>query len=198
MPLGQPRLPAAAIGTIGKWIQAGAPSWDVQRDVNFITMDAMLTSIQQHVKSLEPFDRSTARYFTMTHLYNAEDNPETLNTYRMALSKLVNSLSWSFDIIKPIPIDAAETIFYVDLRDYEWDQSDAWTQIEEIYPYFIEFDAEPQAGLREKLANLRNEMECEVPFVNVDWFLAKASLPPLYHDILDLPETDMNWRENWV
>ena len=32
-------------------------------------------------------------------------------------------------------------------------------------------------------------MACEVPFVQVDWFLATASLPPLYHGILDLPET---------
>ena len=40
------------------------------------------------------------------------------------------------------------------------------------------------------MANLRSEMDCEVPFVYVDWFLANASLPPLYHDILDLPETD--------
>jgi hypothetical protein len=33
-------------------------------------------------------------------------------------------------------------------------------------------------------------MVCEVPFVHVDWFLAVASLPPLYHDILALPETE--------
>ena len=45
-------------------------------------------------------------------------------------------------------------------------------------------------SLHEKLAYLRQEMDCEVPFVHVDWFLANASLPPLYHDILDLPETD--------
>ncbi|MCE2416518.1 leucine-rich repeat domain-containing protein, partial [Candidatus Poribacteria bacterium] len=29
-----------------------------------------------------------------------------------------------------------------------------------------------------------------MPFIHVDWFLATASLPPLYHDILGLPETD--------
>ena len=33
-------------------------------------------------------------------------------------------------------------------------------------------------------------MDCEVPFLHVDWFVATVSLPPLYHDILDLPETD--------
>ncbi|MDE0323459.1 MAG: leucine-rich repeat domain-containing protein [Candidatus Poribacteria bacterium] len=190
MPQGQPKLSDAAIGTVHNWIQVGAPNWEFQPNVNFITMNAMLTSIQQHVKSLDSFDRPTARYFTMTHLYNAGNSPEILNIYRMALSKLLNSLSWSFDIIKPMPIDAAETIFYVDLRDYKWDQSEAWMQIEEVYPYLIEFDAKLQAGLYGKQENLRDEMECEVPFVHVDWFLANASLPPLYHDILDLPETD--------
>ena len=28
------------------------------------------------------------------------------------------------------------------------------------------------------------------PFIRADWFIATASLPPLYHDILDLPKTD--------
>ena len=59
-----------------------------------------------------------------------------------------------------------------------------------MYPYAIEFDASTQASLLEKLTSLRDEMDCEVPFVYADWFLANASLPPLYHDILDLPETD--------
>ena len=62
--------------------------------------------------------------------------------------------------------------------------------IETEYPYEIEFNAPTQTALREKLANLRETMACEVPFVHVDWFIATASLPPLYHDILGLPETD--------
>ena len=191
MPSGQPQLSDAAIGTIGQWIQAGAPSWEVQRDVNFITMDAMLNTIQRHVQSLPRFDRPSARYFTTTHLYNAGESPETLRAYQLALSKLVNSLSWGSEIIKPQPIDPRKTIFYIDLRRYEWDvRNDAWTQIEQKYPYSIEFDVETQAGLHKKLTDLREAMECEVPFVHVDWFLATASLPPLYHDILALPETD--------
>ena len=191
MPLGQPALSPTAISTIGNWITAGAPSWDVQRDVNFITTDTILTTIQNHLKTLDVFDRPSARYFTITHLYNAGENFEALDAYQVALSKLVNSLSWGFEIRNPEPIDAAGTIFYIDLRDYEWDiRGDAWTQIESVYPYAIEFDATTQAGLLAKLEDLREEMRCEVPFVHVDWFLATASLPPLYHDILDLPATD--------
>ncbi|RKU20646.1 hypothetical protein C6503_05590 [Candidatus Poribacteria bacterium] len=94
-------------------------------------------------------------------------------------------------MINPTPIDPRETIFYIDLRHYEWHVgNEAWTQIEREYPYQIDFDPETQAGLHAKLTHLRAEMDCEVPFVHVDWFLANASLPPLYHDILGLPETD--------
>ncbi len=193
MPLGQPPLTPAAIETIRQWIQAGAPDWNAfdRTDIDFITTKEMLQTIENHVESLEPFDRAFARYFTSTHLYNAGETTQTLQTYQRALSKLVNSLSWGRKVTKPQPIDSQATIFYIDLRDYEWEiGTNRWTQIEQAYPYNIEFNAPTQTALHEKLTNLRQEMNCEVPFVHVDWFLATASLPPLYHDILDLPLTD--------
>ena len=191
MPLNLPPLSQEAVETIARWITTGAPDWDVQHDINFITTEAILDTIQNHLESLDPFDRPSARYFTMTHLYNAGESPETLSDYRIALSKLVNSLSWKFEITNPIPIDEAQTIFYIDLRRYEWHTTtDVWTQIEQAYPYNIAFDPETQAGLLEKLTQLQTETSSTVPFVHTDWFLATASLPPLYHDILGLPETD--------
>ena len=191
MPWGSPSLSESALETIRRWIAVGAPNWEVQYDVNFITTDTMLDTIEAHLETLSAFDRPSARYFTLTHLYNAGESPEALDAYKIALSKLVNSLSWGFQVINPTPIDLQETLFYIDLRHYEWDvRNEAWTQIEREYPYSIDFDPETQADLHEKLTHLRTEMDCEVPFVHVDWFLANASLPPLYHDILDLPETD--------
>ena len=190
MPLGQPQLSQEAMTIIGQWIQNGAPNWEVEHDVSFISTGQMLTAMETHLATLPTFDRPFARYFTTTHLYNAGESPDTLRDYPVALSKLVNSLSWGFSIINPIPIDAAETIFYIDTRDYEWDIRDAWEHIEDAYPYNIAFDAQEQAGLREQLLNLQSEMRCDVPYVQVDWFIAAAALPPLYHDILDLPTTD--------
>ncbi len=192
MPLNVPPLTQEALSTIHRWIQAGASDWTAftRPDIDFITPNEVLETIENHVESLAPFDRAFARYFTLTHLYNAGETTEALSAYSVALSKLVNSLSWGFEIINPQPIDLQETIFYIDLRHYEWDRNEVWTQIEQEYPYSIDFDPETQASLSEKLANLRQEMDCEVPFVHVDWFLATGSLPPLYHEILDLPETD--------
>ena len=133
MPLGQPPLSPAAIDIIRRWIQIGAPDWEETSESQgtFITPQEMLNSIGSHLDSLPPFDRTFARYFTITHLYNAGETPEALHAYQRALSKLVNSLSWGREVIRPQPIDREETIFYIDLRDYEWEiGTNRWTLIE--------------------------------------------------------------------
>ena len=192
MPFNQPQLPAQSIDTIRRWILTGAPDWATIPTTNsrFISPGEILNTIETHLNTLEPFDRAFARYFTLTHLYNANETPEILREYRKALSKLVNSLSWGVSVINPQPIDSQATIFYIDLRHYEWDRIDGWTKIEEAYPYHSAFDASAQSGLREQLGRLQTQMNCVIPSVHIDWFLATASTPPLYHELLSLPLTD--------
>ena len=192
MPLGQPQLRAQSINTIRNWILAGAPDWTTMAttDGDFISPAEILSTIETHLMSLAPFDRAFARYFTMTHLYNAGETAKILKAYRSGLSKLVNSLSWGGTVTNPQPIDSQGTIFYIDLRHYEWDVNNAWTQIEAAYPYHIGFDAPVQSALKEQLGRLQAEMKSDIPSVHVDWFVATASTPPLYHDLLFLPLTD--------
>ena len=192
MPLGQPQLSTQAIDTIRNWILAGAPDWATTSttDGDFISPAEILNTIETHLMSLSSFDRAFARYFTMTHLYNAGESAQILQEYRKGLYKLVNSLSWGLEVTNPQPIDPQGTIFYIDLRHYEWDVNDGWGQIEAEYPYHISFDAPEQTALRDQLSRLQTEMKSDIPSVHVDWFVAKASLPPLYHDLLSLPLTD--------
>ena len=194
MPRNKPPLTDVELDIVRRWIEAGAPNWEVTpppRD--FITPDAMLTAMRRHVNSLRPFDRPFARYFTTTHLYNAGETDEALGAYRRALSKLINSLSWGREVIQPQPIDPAQTLFYIDLRNYEWDVKEAWPKMEAVYPYRNDYGEHETYEPLYK--TLQQEMECDVPFLQVDWFLATASLPPLYHDILHLPETDRELEE---
>ena len=192
MPFGQPPLPPQSIEAIRRWIVAGAPDWATipTTDSRFISPGEILKSIETHLNTLSAFDRAYARYFTLTHLYNSGETPELLGEYRKALYKLVNSLSWGVTVINPIPIDPQATIFYIDLRHYEWDVNDAWTKIEEEYPYHIAFDAPAHLALRNQLGRLQTQMKTDVPSVHIDWFIATASTPPLYHDLLSLPLTD--------
>ena len=192
MPLGQPQLSTQAIDTIRNWILAGAPDWATAptTDGDFISPSEVLNTIETHLMSLSPFDRAFARYFTLTHLYNAGVTPGILQEYRKGLYKLVNSLSWGVTVTNPQPIDPQGTILYIDLRHYEWDVNNGWGQIETAYPYHISFDAPTQTALRDQLSRLQTEMKSDIPSVHVDWFVAQASLPPLYHDLLSLPLTD--------
>ena len=192
MPQQQPPLSAQAINTIRNWILAGAPDWATiaTTDGSFISPGEVLNTIETHLMSLSAFDRAFARYFTMTHLYNAGETAQVLDAYRNGLSKLVNSLSWKATVTNPQPIDPQETIFYIDLRHYEWDRNDSWTQIESAYPYHIGFEGPTQTALRDQLTRLQGEMKSDIPSIHVDWFLATAASPPLYHELLSLPLTD--------
>ena len=161
MPLGQPQLSAQAIDTIRNWILAGAPDWAATSTRPMPPSSLLLkysTTIETHLMSLAPFDRAFARYFTMTHLYNAGESAQILQEYRKALNKLINSLSWGSVVINPQPIDPQWTIFYIDLRHYEWDVNDGWTTIEAEYPYHIGFDAPTQTALKAQLTRLQGEM----------------------------------------
>ena len=191
MPFGQEPLSAQSIDTVRRWILAGAPDWSATTTTlrRFITPRDVLTSIESHLNSLSSFDRPFARYFTMTHLYNSGITPEILAEYRKALSKLINSLSWRLKITNPQPIDPQETIFYIDLRHYEWDRNDGWTKIEQEYPYHITFDAPAHLALRNQLGRLQTSTKTDVPSVHIDWFVATASAPPLYDDLLSLPSS---------
>ena len=192
MPRQQPPLSAQAIDTIRNWILAGAPDWAATSttDGDFISPGEMLNTIETHLMSLAPFNRAFARYFTMTHLYNVGETAQVLEAYRNGLSKLINSLSWKATVTNPQPIDPQETIFYIDLRHYEWDRTDGWTQIEAAYPYHITFEGSTQTVLRNQLGRLQGEMKSNIPSVHLDWFVATASTPPLYHELLSLPLTD--------
>ena len=190
MPFGQPQLPAQSIDTIRRWILAGAPEWTTIRitDGRFISPAEILDTIETHLNTLSSFDRAFARYFTLTHLYNAGETTEILREYRKALNKLVNSLSWGSGITNPQPINTQATIYYIDLRHYEWDRNDGWSKIEAEYPYHIAFDT--QTTLRNQLGRLQTQMKTDIPSVHIDWFIANASTPPLYHELLSLPLTD--------
>ena len=192
MPLGGPPLPDPQIETVKNWILAGAPDWATvaTTDGDFISQGEILNTIENHLMSLPSFDRAFARYFTMTHLYNAGEPPSILQEYRKGLNKLINSLSWEREITNPQPIDPEGTIFYIDLRHYEWDVNDGWGQIEAEYPYHISYGAPTQTALKAQLTRLQGEMKTDMPSVHVDWFIAQASLPPLYHDLLSLPLTN--------
>ncbi len=188
MPAGGTKLRDEEIAVIRRWIDDGAPDWRVptadHRPIR--SNDETLSTIEKDLASADSGNnRRFYRYFLLTNLYNAGN--AKLANYRSALSKLMNSLSWDKDIVLPRIIDQEQTVLRIDLRDYDWtDPAGTWETITAGYPYGVEFSGST-------FARIQTMTSSQIPFIRADWFLAAASMPPLYHEILELPsnETDL-------
>lgn len=178
----EPRPNTEEVEVLEQWVAAGAPDFDTAVVRKFVPTSTVAKEIEDDLVLQSAERRPFLRYFTLTHLYNAGASDDELQTYRHALSKLVNSLSWIKEIRRPEPIDELKTVLRIDLRDYEWTAA-VWDGILAGDPYAVSYfdSASQQAARLTKTA---------VPFVRGDWFVFAASRPPLYHKVLQLPKTD--------
>lgn len=179
----KPRPSGAETEALKKWIDAGAPDFNprvVTEPRKFITNDDIVAAINRDVLTLNERDRQHARYFTLTHLYNAGVDEARLRNFRGAIAKLVNSLSWEAEIANPVRVDDTGTILRIDLRDFDW-TAEIWEHLVAANPYSFY----PNTL---KMEDCRRQTQAELPFVRGDWFVFAAARPPLYHDVLQLPE----------
>src|SRR5262245_22420492 len=180
---------------IKAWLDAGAPDFTIAKTERpKVALKDLLRTVRDHLRSAPREDREALRYFTLHHLHN---NPAVsdadLRLYRAALSKALNSLSWSPTIVLPKAIDKAETLFVLDLRkigDFQgrnWMASGKWDAILAAYPYGVKYNQHPDAELKQLDDDLAELTHCDLPWIRADWFVATAIRPPLYHDLLDIP-----------
>jgi mono/diheme cytochrome c family protein len=180
-----PRPRPEDVAALKEWVDAGAVAFGAPRKSReFLSNEEVVRQIKADLARRNPLDRQFQRYFTLTHLYNAGISDDELQTYRHALSKLVNSLSWGHEVVQPERVDTAGTILRIDLRDFDWARRDVnvWENILNAYPYGVSYASE-DAGYVYTNTNTR------VPYVMADWFVEAASRPPLYHEVLQLPSS---------
>jgi WD40 repeat protein len=181
------RPSADDVAVLKQWIDAGAaPMPPVAGPRPFIAEAAVARAILTDLETIPPRQRRFARYFTLTNLYNAGLADDELATARQALAKLMNSLSWHPHLAKIRVLDPAKTLVRIDLRDFKWNAR-SWERLVAVYPYRIARSSGDLSGLTRKLVTATGT---ELPCLRADWFIATASRPPLYHDLLQLPTTD--------
>ena len=167
------------------WITAGAPDFDPPQVArSFLGPEYVYSQMQADLTGMPAVFRHFVRYFSIAHLYNAGVSEDELASYRHGLSKLVNSLSTGPHVVQPKVIDPAGTVLRIDLRDYAWDD-DTWNRILEFNPYGVEYELDAATFCREQTTT-------GVPMLHADWFVHEAARPPLYHDILEIPETSVD------
>jgi serine/threonine-protein kinase len=164
-----------------------------------------LQSILNDVRQLPAEQRRSVRYFSLVHVLNAGTTREELVQYRDALAKVVNHLSWQRDLVRPVAIEPTRTVYRVDIHALGWDQQPyrkvvdnkpgeaspltLWDLVLLEYPYGLIYERTDAyfSLLREFLVPAGQARP--IPYVRADWFVSVATQPPLYHDLLQLPQT---------
>jgi hypothetical protein len=187
----EPRPSDAEIEEVRQWILCDAPEPAGSEERAFIANGTVHEILRDDVESLSEQERPFARYISLVHLYNAGISEDELETYRVGLSKLLNSLSWSPYITNPEPVDGQALLYRVDLRDYRWEASaeepvDGWEHLLKEYPYAFSYDDSA-------FETLKAETGSRMPLLHADWLVRAASTPPLYHDLLEVPATQAGW-----
>ena len=179
----RPPVPDDEKEFVRRWIISLDDSDQNQRlaERTFVTDGEILQYIVNDLGNLNSTKGKTARYFTLTHLHNYHESDTNLQVYRDGLAKLLNSLSWKRRVVRPVAIDPYETIYRVHLEDLGW-TPDQWEKLIEGNPYGVAHET--------NFYNMvRNFSGTALAFVRADWFVFKASRPPLYHELLALPDT---------
>jgi mono/diheme cytochrome c family protein len=179
-----PRDPLSAeeISILRSWIEEPAASHRT-----FIADEQVFRLVNQDLQTLPDTDRPFYRYLTLHNLYNAgandpRDSDNSLDIYRAAIGKLVNSLSSQNKITRPVAIDSDRLVFRVDLRCYGWTAA-TWEKVASAYPYDIRHGLRVEREIREWTGSKQ-------AVIRADWFTFVASQPPLYYDFLNLPKRD--------
>ncbi len=213
MPLGQPTLDADELALVRRWIAAGAkdfpgdvvgPITQGKQGNKYHERDYLFEEILNHQRGLPLEDRFFIRYFSSHHLFVGGATQEELKRQRDALFKAINHLSYQKELVYPEVVNAElETLFAVDLRKLNWHRAvataDKDTKATESlnihdlllleYPYAIIYeDSRKYDSLVQEYLHPAKMMR-PVPYLRIDWFCSTATLPPLYHDILQLPQT---------
>ena len=193
-PKGGP-LTEAEISAIRNWIEQGAPSWDSAREIKFITEQDQLRDIRNYLTEVDLRTVPQLRFFSLANIYNDPSYSERdLNLFRAALSKAVNAMSRAGTIFVPKSINETKTLFAINIADLGW--GDDWSDVIKAYPYGlkpIQTPANPDSRkYYDAISSLYTSAEAEfddVAIIRADWFIARATRPPLYHKLAGIPDS---------
>ncbi len=146
MPLGGPALPTTELAVIRQWINIGAPVPIAPEtcENTFFSYSDLYTMMELDLTTIENEDKPFTRYLSLHDLYNRGACQADLEIAQRVAAKLVNSLSSTFELHRPVQTDDSGVLLRLDLRDYGWEPSetsavDLWEFAAGKNPYAIKF-----------------------------------------------------------
>ena len=146
-----------------------------------IDEETIVRAIAADLEAQPEHRRKGMRYITLSNFYTACAEETDMVRYRQGVVKLLNSLSRNSDVLKMRTIDPEKTIIAFNLDDLDW-TADDWNRIIGSYPYAMK----PDVTVYDTVASVT---DTPLAWLRGDWFAFTASRPPLYYDLLKLPQS---------
>lgn len=173
---------AEDIAVLRSWIEAlGKEKLATCTAGEPLSVKAAIETISADLGKIPEHQRKATRYITLDHFASACATPEELDSYRMGVAKLLNSLSTHSDVVQLEFADKERRLIRINLDDLNWTES-LWEELVRGYPYGVE----PTNSLHDQVAGT---LGSQIYLIRGDWFAFYASRPPLYEKLLGLPPT---------
>jgi hypothetical protein len=165
--------------------------------LEFMDIDTQIQLMQADMADRDATDQPFTRYLTINYSANSGDCGRALQRQRYALFKGINSVSTNPTVTQPVAIDADETIYRIDIRDYNWDRAidlqdndisdpanidfnDGWEAIignPDTAAYAVEYQGDAADDLKTDAGTL-------VPFMPVNAFIQATEFGDLYYTLI--------------
>jgi hypothetical protein len=156
-----------------------------------VDFDDIYQEINKDLSGEDSDDTQFYRYISLTNRFTAGVCVDALDKDRQALTKMLNMLSVRATIEEPLPINDEETIYRVDLRDFDWNRSitvnnvvftDVWEAIATNNPYAVEF-------VGDDVDDTKLDTLTDIPLMFADQMMDVAVIGNLYYAIIDVDVT---------
>lgn len=154
-----------------------------------VSFDQLYASVAGDLRKRDDNDQPFIRYVSLANRVTAGVcTNTTLDVERNALTKMLNMLSIRAQVEVPIPVDSEQTLFRIDLRDFDWDRpitvegqpfDDVWEAIVAANTYAVAFEGDDADDAREDALT-------DVPVMFLDSMLDVATIGNLYYAIIDV------------
>jgi serine/threonine-protein kinase len=217
------------IDQVGQFIDELDPNFggadSTCKTVPFISQDEQISLMANDIARLDSRDQPFTRYLTITYSSNAggcEGPRKDLERQRFAMFKGINSVSTNATIGNPQPIDDAQTIYRIDIRDYNWDRgidieddgvqdfNDAWDAIVAgvqgqlvqgalaVNPNssaLIGFNAYAVEYTGDQADDLKADAGTAIPFLPVNAFIQATEFADLYYALIGAKANIFNFEK---
>jgi serine/threonine-protein kinase len=190
---GLPEVTDADINTVAQfidnprfWPEVDAGTASCANDGQLVDFDDLFQDVNRDLNDQDDDDLPFLRYISITNRFNAGQCADALDRDRQGLVKMLNMLSVNPTIEEPIPVNADETLYRIDLRDYDWDIAvdvegvnfaDKWEAIADANPYAVEF-------VGDDADDAKDDTQTAFPIMFADQMMDVAVIGNLYYAII--------------